>query len=403
MYGNLPYQAKSYIKGILLVGQRLSGTIGILYKSNNTSNFSLENVEIESFDIGERYEENSYIIKHTGCSIGRCNIGTQMPSGFTNYGENISFVNSSIANCGICIQNMNADGNFHLSNCSLDYSTLLVDAQNGGVFLNMCHMETNNENQNITDAIFKTGDTQTAYIHIIGGTLIYWRKPSNITSCFHTLFTKENTSIYVNGTRFFNVTGFTEALCSGTGKIKLENIKQPTEGDMGFSGIVSVNNNLLNKDFYNNFFEVDITKYTGSKTNNITTDNVSISKHENGMKIVKTTAGSDGTINIFVPIKECVCTYSMKITDIGGSNNGTVYLQSLYSKLIFDENGYIKKGISTEIGVTNITPVGLSNEVFVNPKKGEKAPSWATHFVLTFNTHAYKGTFKIHDLVINAI
>ena len=404
LYINIPYQSKSYIKGILLIGQRTTGSIGILYKSNNTSNFTLENVEIQGFDIGERYEENSYIIRHIGCSIGRCNIGTQMPSGFTNYGENISFSNSAIANCGICIQNINPNGNFHFNDCSIDYSDVLVDAQRGGVYLNNCHMETNNGNQNITSAIFKTGNSQDSYIYVNGGLIMYWNKPSNITSCFNTLYTKNTNSIYVNGTKFFNVCGFTDGLCDGTGKIKLENIKEPTEGFVALAGVISKNNNLLNKDFYNNFLEVDITKYVGNKTNNVTCDNISVSKYEDGLKVVKTTHASDGTILIFVPIHNNICTYSLKVTDVENSNNGVVYLSSSYGKLIFDENGYIKKSYLSNVGATrNITPVNSSSVVYTNQGIGERSPSWATHYVLTFNTNAYKGSFKIHDLIINSI
>ena len=76
--------------------------------------------------------------------------------------------------------------------------------------------------------------------------------------------------------KFYNVYQFSDALCTGTGKIKLENIKDTTEGYIGSFGIISKNNNLLNPDFYNNFMEVDITKYVGAKTNNVTCENVSV-------------------------------------------------------------------------------------------------------------------------------
>lgn len=404
LYSNLPHQSKSYFKGILLIGQRTTGSIGILYKSSNSAGLTLENVEIANFDIGERYEENSYLVKHIGGGTGRCNIGTQMPDGFKNYGENISYTSYFIANCGICVQNINPNGNFHFVNCSLDYSTVLVDCQKGGVYLFNCHLETNNDNQNIKDAIFKTGNTQDAYICIIGGFLMYWKKPNNIKSCFHTLYNKNTFSIYVNGTKFFNVCNFTEALCTGTGKIKIENIKEPTEGFTSLSGVISRNNNLLNPNFYNNFLELDITSHVGNKSNNITTDNVTVSNYENGLKIVKTTHASNGTIDIYIPIHEKICTYSLKVTDISDSNDATVYLNSYYAKIKFDSNGYIKEKMVQQVGGTrNIKPLSSSSTIYTNQQTGEVSPSWATHFILSFNANAYKGSFKIHDLIINAV
>ena len=402
---NMIYQNKAHIGGFILRGNRQTGSIGLLFQGNNTSGLTIDNIEIEEFYIGERFESNAYLISHIGCSVGRCNIGVQMPDGFTNYGENISYNSCSISNNEICIQNINPNGNFHFNNCSLDYSVMLVDAQRGGVFLNNCHMETNNNSKVITKAIFKTGAYQDAYIKIDGGLIMYWNKPNfKITSCFETSYNKDTICIHVDGTKFYNVYQFSEALCSGTGKIKLQNVKEPTEGYVALTGVISNNNNLLNSDFYNNFLEVDITKYAGNKTDNVTCENISVSKHENGLKIVKTTSGSDGAVNIFVPIHNNICTYSLKVTDIKNSNDGVVYLTSSYGKLIFDENGYIKKSYLSNVGATrNITPLNSSSVVYTNQATGERSPSWATHYVLTFNANAYKGAFKIHDLIINSI
>ena len=402
---NISYQSKAFIRGIILKGKRVTGSIGILFNGYDVSGLTIENFEIQEFDIGERFEDNSYIISHIGGSVGRCNIGVQMPSGFNNYGENISYNSCTISNCELCVQNINPNGNFHFNNCSLDYSVMLVDAQRGGAFLNNCHMETNNNSKVITKAIFKTGAYQDSYIKIDGGFIMYWNKPNfTISSCFETLYNKDTISIYVDGTKFYNVYQFSDALCSGTGKIKLQNIKETTEGYIGSFGIISKNNNLLNPDFYNNFMEVDITKYVGNKTNNVTCENVSVATYGTAMKVTKTTGGSNGTIVIYVPIKENICTYSLKLSDGGESNGNIIYLESSYAKLNFDNNGYIKSMYKTKVGSTrNLNPQNALGVEFTNQATGLRAPAWATHYILEFNMSAFKGSFVLQDIIINAL
>ena len=94
----------------------------------------------------------------------------------------------------------------------------------------------------------------------------------------------------------------------------------------------------------------------------------------------------------------------LKLSDIENSNENNIYLDSSYAKINFDSNGYIKSMYKSKVGATrNLTPKNAVDVEFTNQATGRKSPAWATHYVLEFNMSAYRGSFALKDIFINAL
>jgi hypothetical protein len=195
-----PYDnAVTFISGLQLIGNSRTGAVkGIQYTaSTDVSHFSVDNCVINTFGIGEAFETNSYLISHKNTDVWNCTIGVQNLTGFTNNGENISYVGCTIFNNGTNIVQTNGAGDMNFTNSSIDYPTTAhISITAGELHFVNCHIEgaavpvfSNNVVNSVTSFtnclfIQQTSSGSTPYITIsgnvdfIGGRVI----PNNSTS-----------------------------------------------------------------------------------------------------------------------------------------------------------------------------------------------------------------------------
>ena len=140
-----PYHnGNTSIQGIELIGNSTSGSVkGIQYTSTtDASQFSVDNCVINTFGIGESFETNSYLISHKNTNIWGCTVGVQNLTGFSNNGENISYVGCTIFNNVTNIVQTNGAGDMNFTNCSIDYPTTAhISITSGELHFVNCHIE----------------------------------------------------------------------------------------------------------------------------------------------------------------------------------------------------------------------------------------------------------------------
>ena len=195
-----PYaNAITFISGLQLIGNSTAGSVkGIQYTSSTgVAHFSVDNCSINTFGVGESFETNSYLISHKNTDVWNCTVGVQNLAGFTNNGENISYVGCTIFNNGTNVVQNNSNGDINFTNCSLDYPTTAhISITAGELHFVNCHIEgnalplfSNNVVNSITSftnclLIQQTSSGATPYITIsgnvdfIGGRVV----PNNSTS-----------------------------------------------------------------------------------------------------------------------------------------------------------------------------------------------------------------------------
>ena len=195
-----PYaNAITSISGLQLIGNSKAGSVkGIQYTSSTgVAHFSVDNCSINNFGVGESFESNSYLISHKNTDVWACTVGVQNLTGFTNNGENISYVGCTIFNNGTNVVQNNSNGDINFTNCSLDYpDTAHISITAGELHFVNCHIEGDaapvfssnvvNSITSFTNCLFiqQVSSGATPYITIsgivdfIGGRLI----PNNSTS-----------------------------------------------------------------------------------------------------------------------------------------------------------------------------------------------------------------------------
>lgn len=125
-----------------------SNKIGLYFQSERGAvyGFSLHNVLIRGFGIGEKYSKNTYLIKHYNTHVTACGIGVFVESA-SNSGENITRFGGVIANSYLAVHIEHADADLYFHSTSIDYCQQFFDIINGRVQLFGCHLEGNNANR----------------------------------------------------------------------------------------------------------------------------------------------------------------------------------------------------------------------------------------------------------------
>ncbi|MDV5293047.1 hypothetical protein [Klebsiella michiganensis] len=135
-------------------------------------------ITAQEFGVGDTYGQNAYIIKHIGRAIQRCVNHVWMPSGYSNYGEGISYAHSLLStSSGVGIRNDNANGAIRLFDCSLDYMGRIAVTNGGRIEIIGCHTEVNNASNKLTGIPFETASSQRAEIIIDGGEILGFNTP----------------------------------------------------------------------------------------------------------------------------------------------------------------------------------------------------------------------------------
>jgi hypothetical protein len=168
---NNGYRNTGIIQGLFLQnsnGQNTSGSTGLLFGGTNVAghNLVVKNCLIDGFYTGVNFSSNAYLVTFDHVGIQHSNWCVNFPTGITNSGENIRFINCVLANATNGV-NINAS-QFRFTNCSFDYITnKYVSCLTGGVaFLENCHVEGNSD----TDYWLYTNNSNSQII-MKGGTI----------------------------------------------------------------------------------------------------------------------------------------------------------------------------------------------------------------------------------------
>lgn len=164
--GNLPNLGGVRMSGLLIQGPgRNSKVIGRLFHSPEgfLGNIMMGAVTLTEFGRGDVYQRNAYNICHFGAQIFRSGIHIDMPSGFSNYGENIAYFGGAIAtSAGIGVRNSNPNGEFYLSGVSIDYVGRILEANAGSISIHGGHHEFNNKSNPLKMTPYFCGKDQSA-------------------------------------------------------------------------------------------------------------------------------------------------------------------------------------------------------------------------------------------------
>jgi hypothetical protein len=137
---------KNSVSGLTIIGKNVRGVYAVDIQAPSPAmacGFSFLSCAFSAFEKFVQFFTNAFCVNFIGCSFsqGGAAGGIHVPAGGTNYGERISFTGCSFFNNIICLKSDYPPTQFHLSNCSLDYSHQIVVMNRGIAQLNNCYIE----------------------------------------------------------------------------------------------------------------------------------------------------------------------------------------------------------------------------------------------------------------------
>jgi hypothetical protein len=113
------------------------------------SNLHFYSIHIHRFHTGVRFFSGAWGTNFIGCSIHDCVTCVWFPTGGANYGERLSFTNTTLWNSELCVKNDAFGGFLHFSQCSFDHSWRVITGA-GVTFFSNCHIEQATNTKNTT-------------------------------------------------------------------------------------------------------------------------------------------------------------------------------------------------------------------------------------------------------------
>lgn len=131
------------IGGFHLIDQPTNGNTAIqLGNGTFRSNLiALENYGVHGFNVGLTFVSHTWNVSSTHFTINGCNTGLLVPTGLTNAGERITFINGGISGSGIAVSNNRGPCTVHFVTCSLDNNEGVVYQSGGKVLFDSCFIE----------------------------------------------------------------------------------------------------------------------------------------------------------------------------------------------------------------------------------------------------------------------
>lgn len=408
------YQSMNCLEGFELIGAgRNTDTIGILFDSStgSTSHTNYFKLNINKFKTGIVFGSHSYLQNFINCDVSDCKTCVLMPTGYTDYGEKISFFGCTLYNSNNAIEIRNSDGAFFITQTSIDYTQHVATVNAGVLFLTDCHIESRYWGTGEYEGIspFTLANTNGASLTVEGGILLNTAP----TVGYSSIIDNQNTNNKVRAS-FTNVfihnIKYVDAFSSGNGITKVEGTKSFTITD--FPVIVSEKNNLMgNGDFANGtindriYIAEDTAAISGeslSGTNiKLTTSNEYAYKGDYSLKATKTYgSGSSAAFEILCPIKPyLLTTFSFMLYTPNGMPN-EFWVSASYSKI----DGAYRCGKS--IGAINLGGQSEFKDGFkrvsIVTANNLAAPSWATHIKVSLNLNKVSSAaIYVDDIVVN--
>ncbi|TXE64168.1 hypothetical protein [Serratia nematodiphila] len=422
-HNRLPNLGGSRMTGILVQGPgRKSKVIGRLFHSPEglLGNIVMGAVTLTEFGRGDVYQSNSYNISHYGVQIFRSGVHIDMPYGYINYGENISYFGGVIATSqGIGVRNSNPDGEFYLAGVSVDYVGRVLEANAGSIVIHGGHHEFNNKSNPIKLIPYYCGKEQSASI-VIRDTTIMGFNRGNLPVSAVVESAENGGGVYLYSCRLLNLLTQQNTFKTGEGLFSAVDTRLLNgNGNFAVSLLLSQSENqLADGDFSSSqsgdwFVYFDKTKNTkGSSNGSIAIENTyKIKKNikNKEMQFTKLTgSGAQMSLVAMVPARRMQnYTYSFNI--IGDEVSDGKILVSAYfvSVSYFREDGSanlknkLRHGPVREIEIGSIR--GCWRRVFQSPLR-LPAPDWATHYMLVINADSMsQGSLTLANALITSI
>jgi hypothetical protein len=397
------------IDGFILLGNgkagsgAAAGTTTVCFQ-NNTAHTCVTNCLVYGFGYGIKIFTNGYIQSYIDVNVGQCAIGVFLPSGGSNYGERISFVNCVIYDNILGISNNCNIGAIQFTNCSLDYNVKTLVATNNSI------TELHSTWWECLDAGAGNvvASLDNCVLKMFGGHIQQNGTPTALAQSG--FFNTNNAAVFLNNVFMFNLQNTANVLDSGNGAIIVNETDSYAVSYLP-SKTAPVANNKLSDSSFETANIADwwsINSDTTTITNRFTGANITLALSSTyaysgtkSLKIVKTSSGANGGFILVVPVNpfaRCAFTGWYKFPAASGPCfvttgaclvNGplTSGIPSIGNSVTFDTQGIGNS--ASAIDWTQIT-TGMDRV----------APSWANYFFISFNLFSFSGDLYLDDFTV---
>src|SRR5690606_38348502 len=211
----------------------------------NARGIGFYNCEIRNFETCMEVSNNSYLLSFFNCHFWGYELAVNMPSGKTNWGENVRFIGSTFGTGTLAIRNANPDGDIYLNSCSLDFMQKVAESQNGLISFSQCHIEL--RHSDVSAPIMSTHGSR-SQIFVDNSRLMLHSGTVGTDYMFHTEGNDENLGISITNTETWSLKSASGILCSGSGKLYTHNVRTVDSGGSGATAetvLTSAANNRL--------------------------------------------------------------------------------------------------------------------------------------------------------------
>lgn len=400
---NIPFITGHRVVGLNVIGPGNNSQVtAFLFDSPEAAlgNFSVASLVCQRFGVGMSFRKNAYIISIHHSNISRCGIHVEMPHGYTNYGENITFSNCTIAtSSGVAIYNGNANGRFNLINCSVDYAGQIAVSDAGAIVFYGGHQEFENNPNPLKGTPYVCGSEQTCRIELNSVTMVCMRREGMLQDYLVNSI-HGGDGVYFNNILFYNIKTASGRLNNGEGVFSIQNSGILNgNGNSNTTFMQSQNQNMMIDGDNENTNVCDwyISRHRGELESRTTAENIQLSNNTNttprsGSQVLEVTStykGANHGIACVVPVaayQQPTATLWVKSADIIGNINilfrwvGISHYDQLGRPVISKVSDSI--GTYRTIKLADATDwVNVTMQNIKSPK-----PAWATHFQIEINS-----------------
>jgi hypothetical protein len=435
---NPPYtQSMNHLEGFRLRGATISGTTGILFQNTGVSgagpgHISLSRVQVDYFDVGLSFFSNAYNISCYHSSVVYCNTLISIPSGGTNYGNEIRFfggefygaMNWYVNTAGGNGQDIYFIGSSFLYANGSSTTARLFNLDGYKMYLYGCHIELNAvASLDAAIEVFGANGTFTMY----GGYLAVGATGSNQYIALISINNQGSNrcGVVLDGL-YVNVSVSSDQLIANVGNALsfVNTARLDFESPGSLLPLISQYMNVMNDGgfetttsyFLDNIFVVaDGGGITGRVSSSTVSAALSTAQHHSGaqsLAVTKTSGASAvGAVAIVIPIRQG----ERPFFELWAQCSQTFTIQLQWYSLYFQGgvNGLTAMGLNQVQDIADAS-ISATSWTLVNAGLFElgggyygtlpPAPPWVSHFAIVIQMYPVNnGTAYIDDLKVNIV
>lgn len=405
------YNSQKVQMGIYLIGEgkTISGSIGVQYI--NTAGFKFEGMRVNGFESNIYITDNSYILTWDHCNFSSSVYCIHIPSGKTNYGERLTFIDCNLGNSDYSLRNDNGQGGVHMHNCSYDFTKKgIIKATGGLTFIKDPHMEF--KLSEMAESIFQVNGNGTT-LTIDGGQLLNVSPDSPVVP-FSPYIVEGDGYSCIQGMKMHNLKTTSGQFASDAGVHELIIGNTNNQHGFNFTKVQNSHNAMIDGGFEGTSILdlIWISGDTGTITDRYNStnlklelDTVNFKTGTKSLKITKNNAGgSTSRVAVAFPLarfdrRRRTPFMEWQIAKLNALGNGGVINQQFnWMNLSVTSDTLAPKILKQQLISSSdynvaattlkdwqkITSTG-DNKTVYNP------PQWATHLVVQFNLYSYDG------------